>query len=381
MAGGGRKDTIAFVSSYEHPSRDSVERMVREAFPEYRVEIIAVLDLVKKNRHWPLSNLYHFAKEFGVKVALRETTARDSFWRTSYVFHGARSTMAQLIDPEKYAFSFQLQSLFDFSVPGVPNFVYTDHTHLSNLSYSDFNPRHLRPQRWISLERTIYQNATRIFTRSHNVSADLVKRYGAEPGKVACVYAGANIPAPPDYRPDNNGYSNKRILFIGNDWVRKGGPVLATAFQNVLRMHPDAHLTIAGANPRLDLANCTVLGNVALDEVGPHFARSSIYCLPTRIEPFGISILDAMMHRLPVVASTVGAMPDMVQEGVTGHLVGPGDSQLLTERLNALLQDPERCRRYGEAGYSRAAERYTWPAVGTKIRAEVMSCLGRQPPR
>jgi glycosyltransferase involved in cell wall biosynthesis len=380
MEAGGRKDTIAFLSTYDHPSRDSIERMIREAFPEYRVETIAVLDLVKKSRHWPLSNLYHFAKEFGLKVARRETTARDSFLRTSYVFHSVRGAMAQLIDPRKYAFSFQVQSLFDFSVPGVPNFVYTDHTHLSNLSYSDFDPRHLRPQRWISLERTIYQNAARTFTRSHNVSADLVNRYAIDPDKVVCVYAGANVPPAADYRLDNDGYSNKRILFIGNDWVRKGGPVLAAAFRSVLRTHPDAHLTIAGANPRLDVANCSVLGSVALDALGPHFARSSIYCLPTRIEPFGISILDAMMHRLPVIASTVGAMPDMVEEGVTGHMVAPGDSELLTERLNELLKDPERCRQYGEAGYNRAAERYTWPAVGAKIRAHVLDCLGRQPP-
>jgi glycosyltransferase involved in cell wall biosynthesis len=370
-----RKDTIAFVSSYGHPSRDSIERMVREAFPEYRVEIITVLDLVKKNRHWRLPNLYHFAREFGAKVALREAAAKDSFFLTSYVFRSVRSAMAKLIDPDKYAFSFQVQSLFDASVPGVPNFVYTDHTHLSNLSYSDFNPRHLRPPCWIDLERTIYQNARRIFTRSHNVTADLINRYATEPGKVACVYAGANIPAVADYRLENNGYSNKRILFIGNDWVRKGGPILAAAFQKVLRRHPDAHLTIAGANPRLDVANCTVLGKVALGELGPRFARSSVYCLPTRIEPFGISILDAMMHRLPVVASTVGAIPDMVQEGVTGHMVSPGDSQSLADRLNSLLQEPERCRRYGEAGFNRAAERYTWPAVGARIRAEVMSCL------
>jgi len=135
-------------------------------------------------------------------------------------------------------------------------------------------------------------------------------------------------------------------------------------------------LTIAGANPRLDLKNCTVLGRLALSEVGRRFARASVYCLPTRIEPFGVSIVEAMMHRLPVVASTVGAIPDLVQEGVTGHMVAPGDVELLAEKLSGLLQEPERCRRYGEAGFQRAAAQYTWSAVGARIRAEVMSCLG-----
>ena len=82
--------------------------------------------------------------------------------------------------------------------------------------------------------------------RSHNVPADLIKRYAVEPDKIACVYAGANVPAAADFQLENNGYANKHILFIGNDWIRKGGPVLATAFEDVLRRHPDAHLTIAG---------------------------------------------------------------------------------------------------------------------------------------
>ena len=119
-----------------------------------------------------------------------------------------------------------------------------------------------------------------------------------------------------------------------------------------------------------------MLGRLALSEVGRRFARASVYCLPTRIEPFGVSILDAMMHRLPVVASTVGAIPDMVQEGVTGHMVAPGDPELLAAKLNGLLQQSERCRRYGEAGFQRAAGHYTWSAVGARIRAHVMSCLG-----
>jgi glycosyltransferase involved in cell wall biosynthesis len=368
-------DTIAFISNYQHPSRDSIERAVREAFPEYRFQNVAVSDLVKNNRQWRLPNLYFLAKEYGFRLAKRDATVRDSYFRTGYLFRKLHAAMADIVQPERHVFTFQVQSLFDTSVPGVPHFVYTDHTHLSNLTYSFFNPRHLRPQCWLSLERMVYQNAARIFTRSHNITADLIRHYAMLPEKIACVYAGGNVPIASYYQVANENYANKRILFVGDDWERKGGPILAAAFQKVLRIHPDAHLTIVGANPQLNLPNCTVLGKLTLAELSAHFAQSSIFCLPTLLEPFGVAILEAMLHRLPVVATTIGAMPDMIQEGVTGHMVAPGDSQQLARTLSGMLQDPERCRRYGEAGYTLAISRYTWPEVGARIRAEILKFL------
>jgi glycosyltransferase involved in cell wall biosynthesis len=370
-----RKDTIAFISSYEHPSRDSIERTVSGAFPEYRLESVKVFDLIKTNRHWHLPNLYHLAAEFGGKIATRRANVRDSYFRTGYLFHRIRTAMAQIIDPRRHLFSFQVQSLFDTSVSGVPNFVYTDHTHLSNLEYSFFDRRKLRPASWLALEATIYQNAARIFTRSHNIATDLVKHYAMPAEKIACVYAGANVPVQGGYQVANGGYTNKRILFVGGDWVRKGGPILAAAFEKVLTVHPDARLTIAGSSPNLRLANCDVLGQLPLTELSTQLARSSIFCLPTRIEPFGVAILDAMLHKLPVVATSVGAIPDMVQEGVSGHLVLPGDAQQLAQTLIGLLDSPNRCRQLGEAGYRFASARYTWPAVGARVRAEVLDFL------
>lgn len=367
-----RKDTIAFISNYEHPSRDSIERTVRDAFPAYRLQSISVVDLVKTNRRWRLPNLYYLVSEYGAKIAMRNATIRDSYYRTSYLFHSVRSAMADIIDPQRHVFSFQVQSLFDTSVPNVPHFIYTDHTHLSNLTYSFFDAGKMRPPRWLALENMVYRNASRIFTRSHNITADLIKHYAISPEKVACVYAGANVPVENSYQVANDNYANGRILFIGTDWVRKGGPILAAAFKEVLRVHPNAHLTIVGANPDLKVPNCTVLGQLSLAELSALFEQSSIFCLPTRVEPFGVAILDAMLHRLPVVATSVGAIPDMIQEGVCGHMVSPGDSRQLARTLIDLLNDPGRCRRFGEAGYRLASARYTWPLVGARFRSQIL---------
>jgi glycosyltransferase involved in cell wall biosynthesis len=322
-----------------------------------------------------LPNLYHVAAEFGARILRRDASLRESYFRTSYLFRKVHGAMASVIDPARHAFSFQTQSVYDTSVPGVPHFVYTDHTHLSNLEARFFDPRKLRPQRWLALERSIYRNAARVFTRSHNIEADLVELYRIPAEKVVCVYAGANVAETSDTPRGIDGYANRNILFVGGDWERKGGPVLAAAFEKVLRVFPDAHLTITGARPRLRLRNCTVLGNVPISELSPHYGRATIFCLPTRLEPFGVSVLEAMMHRLPVVATAIGAIPDMILDGISGHIVPPGNAEALAAALIGLLRDPRRCRRFGNAGYKFAKDRYTWPAVGARIRVEVLSAL------
>jgi glycosyltransferase involved in cell wall biosynthesis len=366
-----RQDTIAFISTYDHPSRDSVESTIREAFPEYRLENIVIKDVVKRGRGWVVPNAFYVAGEYGTRILRGDATLRDSYFRTTFLFRRIRGAMRALIDPARHAFSFQTQSLYDTSVPGVPHFIYTDHTHLSNLESEYFDRRNLRPPSWVALERTIYRNAARVFTRSHDVSADLVKHYGVAAEKIRCVYAGANVGVSGDPRPDNDGYANRRILFVGGDWERKGGPVLAEAFRQVLREMPDAHLTIAGAAPGLGLKNCTELGSVPLGELSGHFARATLFCLPTRLEPFGIAVLEAMLHRLPVVGTAVGAMPDMIEDGATGRLVPPGDARRLAEALLGLLRDPAACRRFGEAGHELVLRRYNWRAVGRSMRAAI----------
>jgi len=370
------KDTIAFVSTYFHPSRDSIEQMLREAFPDYRFENISTLDIVKHHKSWIAPNLLYVMKEYGAGLLQGRGTVRERYFLTTYLFRKLRQAMRQVIDPARHAFSFSTQSLYDTGVPGVPHFIYTDHTHLTSLASPYFDRRLLRPPEWLALERTVYHNATRVFTRSTNVSADVDRLYGVAPEKVVCVYAGSNV-AEVKQPLDEKRYAQRRILFVGGDWERKGGPVLAEAFRRVLQTYPDARLTIVGSNPQLDLPNCDVLGNLPLEEVGHHYARATVFCLPTRLEPFGIAFLEAMAYALPIVATSVGAVPDMVEHGVNGRLVQPGDVDALAAELIELLGDPELCRRYGESGRRRVLENYNWTRVGQRIREQIQPFLAQ----
>jgi glycosyltransferase involved in cell wall biosynthesis len=369
---GDTNGRIALVSTYAHLSRASMERMLKDAFPESEVDNFSVNEVVKRNRAWIPWNLWYVAKECGREILRGEFSARHALFRTTYAFKRLRVAMQQYVRPGRHLFSFQMQSLYNTSVPGVPYFVYTDHTHLSNLNYPDFDRRELRSPQWIALERSIYESATVVFTRSTDVAADLVRYYNISPDKIECVYAGSNVDVKNAGEPNNNGYSNKRIIFVGVDWLRKGGAELQEAFRTVLKSHPDAHLTIAGSNTPVDLPNCTVLGPVNASDLSRYYTEASVFCLPTKREPFGIAFVEAMMHRLPIVATAVGAVPDMVEHGVNGFLVEPGKAEPLAQALCTLLDSPQLCQQFGRRSYDKAVERYTWEGTGQRIRNRIL---------
>jgi glycosyltransferase involved in cell wall biosynthesis len=369
------KRSIAFISTYDHPSRDSVEAMLREAFPEFNLEIFSTTALIKKHRRWWFPNSRFVAAEYGARLARGTIDLKTAYMQTSYVMRRLRESMGDVLDPARHAFSFQTQSMFDTSVPGVPHYIYTDHTHLSNLSSEYFDQNMLRSEAWRLLERAAYHNCSCVFTRSTDVTRDLIELYDMPASKTQCVRAGANV-KPAAIAAGTANAAGRRILFVGLEWERKGGPILAKAFVEVLRAVPDAQLTIVGANPKLKLPNCEVLGPLPIDRLSENYSRASIFCLPTRLEPFGIAFLEAMAHKLPVIGTRIGAIPDMVLDGETGILVKPDNPQQLAEALITLLRDPARCSQLGKAGYEHLSKRYTWNSVGAGIRGRILRDLG-----
>ena len=101
--------------------------------------------------------------------------------------------------------------------------------------------------------------------------------------------------------------------------------------------------------------------------VGPRYgsekknllAGADLLVFPAFSEAFPLVVLEAMSFALPVVSTNQGGIPDMVEEGVTGFLVPPGDERLLTDRLERLIRDPDLRKAMGHAGRQRFLERFT----------------------
>jgi glycosyltransferase involved in cell wall biosynthesis len=254
----------------------------------------------------------------------------------------------------------------------VPHFIYTDHTHLANLVYPHFDRRTLLRGAWLDLEARAYHSAVRVFTRSTNIDRSLIEDYACDEGHVVCVGAGANVmpgfegvgPAVEQQPP--------RILFVGVDWARKGGPELVQAFEQVAADVAGLELEIVGCDPGMAMpAGVTVVGRVAREQLHAHYERASIFCLPTKREPYGVALVEAMHFGLPIVATRVGAVPEIVAEGETGVLVDAGSVPELVEALGKLARDPQLRVEMSRCARERARRAFTWSAVGERMIAEI----------
>lgn len=369
-------NTIAFITAHKHPSVDSTYNTLKDIFPGHNIVTFQIVDILKKRPLFLMVNFLFTLKEYGSQILSRQKTLSNCFFRTTYIFQRVRKIIPELVKSQNCVFSFQIGSVFDTSTPGLPHFIYTDHSHLENLRYPGYSRKDLYSDRWIALEKTIYQNATLCFTRSSNIQHSIIHDYDCPAEKVVCVYAGSNAMPQNAKQLNNWDYSNKNILFVGNYWERKGGPELVAAFEKIHEVEPEATLTIIGASPELNVENCTVVGKVGLEELENYFSRASVFCLPSKWEPFGIAILEAMQHKLPVVSTKIGAIPDFIKPGINGYLVESGEIDKLAASLLVLIEDPVRCSKFGKAGYEIVNKNYTWEKTGVKIRRAIDAALG-----
>lgn len=370
------ENIFAFVRKGPVPiCNEHVSTHLRLHFPGYRMETIDLTSWLRSRRDILAFALIAAFRAYGTSILKQRKPVKECLWRTLYLNQKVKQLMARKAKQTPYAFTFQMQSLFDASVPGTPHFLYTDHTNLANRHYPQVADNVFYPQHSRLVEQAVYDHASGIFTRSRHVTQSVIEDYHTDPAKVHCVYAGSNVPLDDMAPLDNAGYTNKHILFVGIDWDRKGGPELAAAFAKILAVHPDAHLTIVGAAPELNLPNCHVVGRVAAQDLNAYYRRASIFCLPTKREPFGIVFIEALAHQLPIVGTDIGAIPDFVEHGANGYLVPPFDVPALAEALLKLLDSPEQCRRFGAYGKTHIFTRYNWEHVAANMASHMRQVL------
>jgi glycosyltransferase involved in cell wall biosynthesis len=354
----------------------NVATALRRAFPGYEVDWFDLRALVQRRtrRLAPFFMLVHGIREFGPGILLRPRGLRRKIVWTSYLFRLRSRIARQVISRRPYRFSMQIQTTFNGRMEGVPHFVYTDNTILANTHNKGVDLGAYAPvtQEWVALERGIYHDARISFVMSRNVGRSIVEDYGCPPDKVESAYGGPNAAISPVERKR---YDQRTILFVGGDWNRKGGPELVEAFRLVRKQIPDATLTIIGCSPEVQEPGCRVLGRIPPSDLSTQYASASVFCMPTRFEPFGIVYIEAMAHKVPVVATDIAAIPDFVLNGENGFRVAPYDTQGLANVLVQLLSNPALCRRMGERGHE-ISKTYTWDNTGRIMRETIERVIG-----
>lgn len=175
------------------------------------------------------------------------------------------------------------------------------------------------------------------------------------------------------------------ILVVGRLIARKGHPYLLRALA-LLQDHPQARLLIVGEGPERPALEAEVAalglaprvqftGRICDEALETYYQSCDVFVLPAIVdnsgdtEMLGMVLLEAMRYRKPVVASRVGGIPDIVQDGENGLLVEQKDPQALADAIRRLLDDRSLAARLGQAGYDYARNHFSWQAVLTETLA------------
>jgi glycosyltransferase involved in cell wall biosynthesis len=223
--------------------------------------------------------------------------------------------------------------------------------------------RHTRTRvRWSRrFEDRVFDAARVVVAKSAWTRDSLRTAYGIPDERLRVIPFGLTVP--PLERDTRTG--PPIVTFVGYTMDRKGGWRLLDAFRRHLSHRCELHLVTradVAPEPGVHVHGDFVPGDERLRSL---LARTSVFAFPTEIDTFGYAVLEAMAAGVPVVATGVHALPEIVEHGVTGLLVGgiegtwpEGSVDPLAVALDELLADPERARRMGEAGRRRVLERF-----------------------
>jgi alpha-maltose-1-phosphate synthase len=239
-------------------------------------------------------------------------------------------------------------------------------------------------------ERTALAAAAAVIAVSEGMRSDVLSVYPEiSPERVRVIRNGIDTA---EYAPDpgtdvllRHGVDLSRpyVIFVGRITRQKGVPVLLRA---TAALDPSAQLVLcAGAadTPELEAEvsalvaglQATRSGVIWIPEMLPKtdiiqlLSHALAFVCPSVYEPLGIVNLEAMACATAVVASRVGGIPEVVDDGVTGLLVPPDDPGALADAVNVLLRDPGRAASMGLAGRQRAVAEFSWEAVAAQTAA------------
>jgi glycosyltransferase involved in cell wall biosynthesis len=235
----------------------------------------------------------------------------------------------------------------------------------------------------VALQRLAFACATKVVANSR-ASADQLRLEHVPRRKVSLVANGLDLER---YAPRSPRGTLRKVTVVANLRQLKGHDVLVDASVEILTRVPDARFELIGDGPeRAALAARAAARGVAhaftfvghCDDVPARLAETDIFVLPSRSESFPNAILEAMAAGLPIVASGVGGILELIEDGRTGSLVPPGDAGALAGRVLQLMADPAKGTRFGAAARADALARFSFDRMVAGFDAIYLTELARR---
>ena len=210
----------------------------------------------------------------------------------------------------------------------------------------------------------ILRNASFILPFSQWARQSLVDDYGVDPARIEVIPSGVDTDEwrPGDRRPDGP----MRILFVGGDFERKGGPTVIEALRALPAGSYEFH--VVTRSPVATGDDVIVYRDMEPNSAPLRalFRSSTVFVMPSVAEAFGHVVVEAAASGLPAIVSDAGGMPEIVEPHRTGFVVRPGDHQAIAGHLRQMLDDPDLVVRMGTAARARAEANYSASTNGRR---------------
>ena len=218
---------------------------------------------------------------------------------------------------------------------------------------------------------------------SDALANDLIEEFPDWKGRIRAIHNGLDVErfvaeAKNAVELDATLRGIRYILNVGTYETKKGQDVLIRAFNDIASQFSDVLLVLVGnMGPTRSALGALVeeLGltarvvfreNVDHANVGAYYRHATVFAMPSRSEPFGIAILEAAAFGVPIVASRVGGVPEIIASPDCGILVNPDDSTQLGEALGFVLSDPSLAKAMGACLKQRVVRVFSWTAAYQK---------------
>ncbi|MGF7180237.1 glycogen synthase [Tunturiibacter psychrotolerans] len=265
------------------------------------------------------------------------------------------------------------------------------------------------------MERTAILDADAVIAVSKGTKEDILRAYPEiKPERIHVIYNGIDLK---EYQKTEESSALIKygidpavpyVLFVGRITRQKGVTHLVEAIPHLPKGTqvvlcagaPDTPEIAAEMREKVEQASkinprvIWIEKMLSRSEAIQLYSHASVFCCPSVYEPFGIINLEAMACRAPVVASAIGGILEVVVDGETGYLVPfeqdpvttfPSNpekfSRDLAEKISALLADPEKAKRFGEAGRRRVEETFAWSAIADQTIRLYQTLIGSTPER
>lgn len=229
------------------------------------------------------------------------------------------------------------------------------------------------------IEQRAIDRADLLVYSSHWAANSAINDFGAAPDRVAVLPFGANFPVvlPREEALRHQRSTRCQLLFVGVEWLRKGGAIAFDTLVELNKLGIDAHLTICGCTPPAGFEHekLTVIpfldknNNAQLDRMVELYREADFFLLPTRAECAAVSFCEASSFGLPSFTTDTGGIADFVVEGVNGYRLSltAGGAEF-AEAIKSVFEDKIRYQQLRVSSRDLYEQKLNWEVWGKSLR-------------